>query len=118
MGWSQPWGRLTCPNRPGIISATREYPARPNAHLRPVLEPIAYQHTAYGYRRTMVELRERCGRMVNHKVVQRLYQVWDLPLRQSTCVPKPSVIRQAITAAGKRVKLVAHLEQIELFQVA
>ena len=86
------------------------------AHLLPDLEAIIRSHPAYGYRRITVELRER--HVVNHKVVQRLLQVWDLSLLRNTCPPKPSGIRQAIIAAGERANLVAQLEQIGLFQVA
>ena len=86
------------------------------AHLLPDLESIIRSHPAYGYRRITVELRER--HVVNHKVVQRLLQVWDLSLLRNTRPPKPSGIRQAIIAAGERANLVAQLEQIGLFQVA
>lgn len=88
------------------------------AHLRPDLEAIARQHPEYGYRRTTVELREAYGHAINHKVVQRLHQLWGLPLLRSTRAAKPSGIRQAIIAAGVRVNLVAQLEQIGLFEVA
>jgi putative transposase len=88
------------------------------AHLRPYLETIARQHPEYGYRRATVELREGYGQKINHKVVQRLHQLWDLPLLRSTRPPKPSGIRQAIGAAGERVNLVAQLDDIGLFEVA
>lgn len=87
------------------------------AHLRPALEAIARQHPEYGHRRTTVELREIYGHVVNHKVVQRLHQLWDLRLLRSTRPPKPSGIRRVIIAAG-RVNLVAQREQIGLFEVA
>ena len=38
------------------------------AHLRPLLEQIAREHPEYGVRRTVVELREVYGQVVNHKV--------------------------------------------------
>lgn len=87
------------------------------AHLRQPLEEIARQHPEYGYRRTAVELREGYGIPVNRKVVQRLHRLWDLPLIRNTRTPKPSGIRQAITAAGERVNLVARLEEIGPFEV-
>jgi transposase InsO family protein len=65
-----------------------------------------------------VELRETYGRLVNHKVVQRLHRMWDLPLIRGTRMPKPSGVRQAITAAGDRINLVAGRERIEPFEVA
>jgi hypothetical protein len=71
-----------------------------------------------GYRRTAVEQREAHGRRVNHKVVQRLHQAWELPLIRGTKPPKPSGIRRAITAAGDRINLVAGRETIRPFEVA
>jgi putative transposase len=88
------------------------------AHLWPDLEEIARQHPEYGILRTTAELRDRYGHQVNHKVVQRLHQLWDLRLPRSTHKPKPSKVRQAIVEAGERANLIAQLEQIELFQVA
>jgi transposase InsO family protein len=87
-------------------------------HLRKPLEAIARLHPEYGYRRTAVELRETLGQPVNHKVVQRLHQLWDLPLIRGTRPPKPSGIRQVITAAGDRVNMVAAKETIRPFEVA
>jgi putative transposase len=87
------------------------------AHLREPLETIAQNHHEYGYRRTTPELREVYGYKVNHKVVQRLHQEWDLPLIRGTRMPKPSGIRKAITAAGDRINLVAGRETIQTFEV-
>jgi putative transposase len=88
------------------------------AHVHPLLEDIARKHPGYGYRRTTKELRETYDRIINHKVIQRLNQMWDLALLRNTRVPKPSGIRQAILSAGDRVNLVAQLDSIGLFQVA
>jgi putative transposase len=88
------------------------------ADVLPELEEIARAHPEYGYRRATVELREEYGRTINHKVVQRLLQVWDLCLARTVRPPKPSGIRQAIIASGERANLVAQLKHIELFQVA
>jgi transposase InsO family protein len=63
-------------------------------------------------------LREVYGQAVNHKVVQRLHQAWDLPLIRGTRRPKPSGIRQAITAAGGRINQVAGRGAIRAFEVA
>ena len=82
------------------------------AHLRPLLEEIAREHTAYGYRRTTSELQDTFGQPVNHKVVQRLHRLWGLPLLRTTHRPQPSGIRQVIVAAGTRVNLVAQLNEI------
>jgi len=87
------------------------------AHLRPLLEAIAREHPAYGYRRTTVELRRRYGLEVNHKVIQRLHKLWGLPLLRNTRPPRPSGLRQAVVAAGGRANLVARQGQIGLFEV-
>ena len=92
--------------------------AQKYAHLRAPLEAIAREHPEYGYRRATPELREAYGQLVNHKVVQRLHQAWDLPLIRGTRRPKPSGIRQAITAAGGRINLVAGRGAIRAFEVA
>jgi putative transposase len=95
------------------VSYTEKY-----AHLREPLETIARNHHEYGYRRTTPELREVYGYKVNHKVVQRLHQEWNLPLIRGTRPPKPSGIRKAITAAGNRINLVSGREMIQAFEVA
>ena len=87
-------------------------------HLLPVLEAIARDHPEYGRPRITVELKETYGYNVNHKVVQRLLQVWELRLLRSTRPPKPSRIRQAILSADGRANLVAQMEQMGLFEVA
>jgi len=92
-------------------------PEEKYVHLRPVLEEIACEHPEYGYRRTRVELLESYGIHHNHKLVQKLHQLWGLPLLRSTHAPPPSGIRQAIEAAGDRINLVAGREQIGLFEV-
>ena len=86
--------------------------------LREPLEEIARAHPEYGYRRTTAELQATYGYDINHKVVQRLHQLWDLPVLRSTTRPRGSDLRQVITAADGRMNLVANLEEIELFQVA
>ena len=98
------------------------HPPRPtyaqrHAPLRPLLEAIAREHSEYGYRRTTTELRESYDRLVNHKVVQKLHQLWDLPLLRSTRVPRPSGVRRVITEAGERANLVVRLQEIRPFQV-
>jgi hypothetical protein len=90
------------------------------AHLREPLEAIARKHPAYGYRRSTEELKEIRRHKTNHKVVQKLHKEWGLPLLRSIKPPKPSGIRQVITAAGDRINLVAEVEkdEIETFDVA
>ena len=87
------------------------------AHLQTALEEIARQHTEYGYRRTTTELHETYQERVNHKVVQRLHQLWGLALLRTTRAPKPSGIRQVIVAAGTRVNVLAQIEDIEPLDV-
>jgi len=86
--------------------------------LREPLEEIARAHPEYGYRRTTAELRATYGYEINHKVVQQLHQLWDLPVLRSTKRPRASDLRQVITAADGRINLVPNLEEIELLQVA
>jgi len=86
-------------------------------YLRNPLESIARQNPEYGYRRTTVELRENYGHKINHKVVQKLHQAWDLPLLRSIKPPKPSGIRQVITAAGGRINLRAGKSEIGIFEL-
>jgi len=90
------------------------------AHLQEPLEAIARENPAYGYRRTTEELKDVHRHKINHKVVQRLHKEWGLPLIRSIKPPKPSGIRQVITAAGGRINLVAKEEkdEIEPFEVA
>jgi putative transposase len=86
-------------------------------HLQPALEEIARQHPEYGYRRTTTELHETYQEHVNHKVVQRLHQLWGLALLRTTRAPKPSGIRQVIVAAGTQVNVLAQMEDIEPLDV-
>jgi len=94
------------------ISYTEKY-----AHIRPLLEEIATQHPSYGIPRITKELRENHDQVINHKVVQRMLQQWDLSLLRNVRRPKPSGIQKAIKVAGKRANLVAQMDQIELFEV-
>ena len=88
-----------------------------HAALRAPLERIARRHPAYGYRRATTELQELVGRPVNHKVVRRLQRLWDVPVLRQARSPRPSGVRQILTAAGKRANLVAGLDQIGPLQV-
>ncbi len=89
----------------------RAYEER-HAHLRRRLEQIACDHPEYGYRRTTTELSARLGKAINEKVVRRLHLCWGLPLMRQTQPPRPSGLRQVITAAGHRVNLLAQLERV------
>ena len=87
--------------------------------LKDPLEAIARAHSEYGYRRTKPELEELTGKQINHKVIRKLHQRWELALLRSIRKSKPSGARQAIEAAGDRVNLLLALEEeeIEPFQV-
>ncbi len=87
------------------------------AHLRPLLELIAREHPEYGYRRVTVELRESHDQLVNHKVVQKLHQLWELPLIRSIRAPKKSLVRRVIEEAGERANLLVGIERIDPFEV-
>lgn len=95
----------------------QSYPDR-YREMQALLEQIARAHPAYGYRRATVELQQVYERPVNHKVVQRLLKLWDLPLIRSTRRPKASGIRQALAVAGERANLVTGLETIRAGDVA
>lgn len=97
--------------------AQRRSYAERYGHLREVLETIARAHPEYGYRRTTAELRETYGYALNHKVVQRLHQLWALPLLRTTRRPRPSGVHRAITTAGSRANLIAGLNAIGPFAV-
>jgi hypothetical protein len=65
----------------------------------------------------MTELHETYQERVNHKVVQRLHQLWGLALLRTTRAPKPSGIRQVIVAAGTRANVLAQIKDIEPLDV-
>lgn len=88
------------------------------AHLRPLVENIIRANPAYGIPRITKELHETYEEHVNHKVIQRLLNVWELSLVRSARPPAPSHVQQAIVAGGEQVNMVAQLEQIGLFEVA
>jgi transposase InsO family protein len=97
-------------------SGRRSY-ADKYAHLRESLESIATAHPEYGYRRVTTELREVHDSVTNHKVVRRLHQLWELPLKRSTRPPRPSAIRRVLSKAGDRVNLVVALSEIGPLEV-
>lgn len=88
-----------------------------HALLRTRLERIARQHPEYGYRRATTEISERLRRPINHKVIQRLQDLWDLKLIRGVRSPRPSAVRQMIVAVGDRANLVATLETIGVLEV-
>ncbi len=87
------------------------------ADLLLVLEEIAQKHPEYGVPRIMPELRNEYHIDVNHKVVERLLDIWDLSILRSTHRPRPSSVQKTIVQAGKLANVVAQMEEIGLFQV-
>lgn len=119
------WGLGPALTAVGLARATWYYYQRQRQnyaakyrHLRRPLEAIARAHPEYGYRRATVELRMTWRHVINHKVVQRLHRLWDLPLLRQTHRPRPSGIQQAIVSAGCRANLIGDKADIEPFAVA
>lgn len=118
------WGLQSALDAVGLARATwyyyqcrRRAYAEKYRHLRRPLEAIARAHPEYGYRRVTVELRATWGHDLNHKVVQRLHRLWDLPLLRRTRRPRPSGIQQVIASAGRQANLIADKAHIEPFGV-
>lgn len=86
------------------------------SHLREPLMEIAEQHPEYGYRRTTSDLHDR-GLCVNHKVVEKLHQLWYLSVRKRIKPPKPNPIRRILKEAGSTINLVNKLKGIEDLEV-
>jgi len=93
----------------------QSYAERYEALRAPLLD-VARKHPSYGYRKVTEELRDR-GLTVNHKVVQKLQNTWDLPLCRAIRPPRPSAIRQALRQMGDRINLVVALETIGILEV-
>lgn len=118
------WGLRPALDSVGLARATwyfyrrrrRDY-AEKYWHLRRPLEAIARAHPEYGYRRVTAELRAAWGYYINHKVVQRLHRLWDLPLLRRTRRPRPSGIQEAIAIAGRHANLVEDKVHLEPFAV-
>ncbi len=77
---------------------------------------IARAHPEYGIHRTTAELKDR-GIRINHKVIEKLHQGWNLSILRSIRKPKPSPIRTIIREAGPYANLVAALDAIDDFEV-
>ncbi|MDH7514111.1 MAG: IS3 family transposase, partial [Clostridiales bacterium] len=87
-----------------------------HSRLRAPLLEIARRHPGYGYRRTNAELRDR-GIHVNRKVVARLHTAWDLAVIKRVRKPKRSSMARLLKETGPRINLVAHLTDIDDFEV-
>lgn len=86
------------------------------AYLRKPLLQIAKRHPEYGYRRATAELQDM-EYPVNHKVVQRLQNHWNLSLIRESKAPKPSPFRNVLKVRSGHLNLIERLEGIKPFQV-
>lgn len=87
------------------------------SHLRDDLLETAENHPEYGYRRTTAELRDTYGYQINHKLVAKLNQCWDLPIIRKVKKPKANTITKTIKQAGDKANLAAQIESPDLYQV-
>ena len=77
---------------------------------------IAEQHPEYGYRRTTSQLHDQ-GLRINHKVIEKLHQLWYLCVIKSVKPPKPNPIKEVIKKAGSQVNLVSRMTEIDDLEV-
>ena len=116
----------------GISRSSARYTPKPQpeeAAFRQQVCQLAYQHPSYGYRRIFAILR-REGSWVNHKRVQRVWQLEGLQLprrkpRKRRCGPRGEVIHKAHyrnhvwsydfleehTVRGKRLRILAVIDE-------
>lgn len=86
------------------------------SHLREPLMQIAEQHPEYGYRRSTSELHDQ-GLWINHKVIEKLHQLWYLSVIKKIKPPKPNPIREILKEAGSAINLVSRLKEIDDLEV-
>lgn len=86
-------------------------------HLKDNLLEVAEKHPEYGYRRTTAELKDTYGYQINHKLVAKLNQCWDLPIVRKVKRPKLNIVTKTIRQARGKANLVAQVESPELYQV-
>ncbi len=85
-------------------------------YLRRPLFAIARAHPEYGIHRTTAELRDH-GIHINHKVIEKLHQDWNLSVLRRIRKPKPSPVRSILNEAGSHINLVISLDTIDDFDV-
>ncbi len=85
--------------------------------LRPILEEIITEHSDYGVPRIWRALRNTYGHKINHKVIRRLVNIWDLNIRRHIHEPERDGINSAIRAAGSRADMVTGRSDIKPFEV-
>lgn len=81
-------------------------------YLEDPLIEIARNHPGYGYRRIKPELEGSFGHKINHKVIQKLLQIWELVMVRNTKKPKPSGIKKAIRSAGSEINLLRKILEV------
>jgi putative transposase len=86
-------------------------------HLKPTIEEIINKHHEYGYPRIKVELEEEYKRIVNHKVLLKLLNIWDLKMLRTIRPKERSTVRKVIEEAGSNANLVKKKKDIGLFEV-
>lgn len=84
------------------------------SHLKPKLNQIIEEHSDYGVPRIKTELEESYGLTVNHKVLRRLVNTWELKLSRAIRSSEPSSVRQAIKEAKGELNLVGELSEGEI----
>ncbi len=87
-------------------------------YLKPIIEEIIRGFPEYGYPRIKTELQEEYGLVVNHKVILRLLNLWDLKIMRAARKNRKSAVKKTIETAGSEINLVKKLDNIELFDVS
>ncbi|MFO8146410.1 MAG: IS3 family transposase, partial [Gillisia sp.] len=87
-------------------------------YLRPIIEEIIRGFPEYGYPRIKSELQEEYGLVVNHKVILRLLNLWDLKIMRAARNNEKSAVKKAIETAGAEINLVKKLEDTGLFEIS
>jgi putative transposase len=87
-------------------------------HLKLTIEKIIKEYPEYGYPRIKVELKEEYGKVVNHKVLLKLLNIWDLKILRTIRSKESSTVKKVIEEAGSDVNLVKKKQNIGLFEVA
>lgn len=76
------------------------------------LKTLLNQNPAYGYKRTVSELKQEYGHRINKKVVLKLMRSQNLQLLRKARKPRPSVITQSLLRLGDKMNLVV-LKQVK-----
>ncbi len=85
--------------------------------LQPLVQQIIADNPAYGVRRIQRELREEYDCRVNHKVLRRVLDMWDLSMKRKVHKGSQNGIKSAIRTAGSQADLVSGRENIDQFEV-